>query len=138
MTEASEKRYCWTCKRSIAPVWWERHMASLRHLRCVLEGPPPASGSTGKTRKGAGPLDAGDAADDADEPDDTRTQCGGCSRRIAPGFEYHRDDGRAYHNNCVPLATTRPLNRPQTAQAAPQQDGKLLVGVGVQLGTGSA
>ena len=65
-----------------------------------------------------------------------RWPCGGCSRRITPGSEYHRDDGNAYHNNCVPLTTTRPLNPPPTAQDAPQQAGKLLAGVGVQLGTG--
>ena len=96
-------------------------MASLRHLRCVLEGPPPSSGSTRETRKGAGPLD------DGDNPD-TRAQCGGCSPRITSGFEYHRDDGRAYHNGCVPLTTTRPRNRPQAAQVAPQQAGKLVAG----------
>ena len=67
---------------------------------------------------------------------DTRGRCGGCSRRITSGSEYHRDDGNAYHNNCVPLTTTRPLNPPPTAHAAPQQGGKLLAGVGVQLGTG--
>ena len=67
---------------------------------------------------------------------DTRTACGGCSRRITPGYAYWRDDGRAYHNNCVPLATNRPLNPAQATQAAPQQAGKLLAGVGVQLGTG--
>ena len=61
-----------------------------------------------------------------------------CSRRITPGSEYHRDDGKDYHNNCVPLATTRPRNRPQAAQGAPQQAGKLLAGVGVQLGRGEA
>ena len=67
---------------------------------------------------------------------DTRARCGGCSRRITSGSEYHRDDGNAYHNNCVPLTTTRPLNPPPTAQCAPQQAGKLLAGVGVQLGAG--
>ena len=67
---------------------------------------------------------------------DTRARCGGCSRRITSDSEYHRDDGNAYHNNCVPLTTTRPLNPPPTAHAAPQQAGKLLAGVGVQLGTG--
>ena len=141
MTETNEKTYCWTCKRWIAPVWWERHMASLRHLRCVLEGPPAFSGSTRETRQCAGPLDDGDEPDEPDEPDeadnpDTRAQCGGCSRRITPGSEYHHDDGKAYHNNCVPLNTTRPLNRPQTAQVARRQAGKLVAGVVVQLGTG--
>ena len=67
---------------------------------------------------------------------DTRARCGGCSRRITSGSEYHRDDGNAYHNNCVPLATTRPLNPAQAAHAAPQQAGRLVAGVGVQLGTG--
>ena len=144
MTEATEKRYCWTCKRLIAPAWWERHMASMRHLRCVLEGPPASSGSTRKTRQRAGPLDDDDEPDEADEAadgdkpgkPDTWAQCGGCSRRITPGSEYHRDDGKAYHNNCVPLTTTRPLNRPQTAQVARRQAGKLVAGVSVQLGTG--
>ena len=105
-------------------------MASIRHLRCVLEGPPTSSGSTRKTRRPADPLDKADAPD-------TRAQCGGCSRRITPRSEYHRDDGKAYHNNCVPLATTRPLNPAHAAQAAPQQAGKLLAGMGgVQLGAG--
>ena len=72
----------------------------------------------------------------AEDAHDTRARCGGCSKRITPGFEYWRDDGRAYHNNCVPLATTRPLNPAQAAQAAPQQAGKLLAGESVQLGTG--
>ena len=143
MTEANEKTYCWTCVRWITPARWERHMASLRHLRCVLEGPPSSSGSTRETRKGARPIDEPDEPDEADDgdnpdPPDTRAQCGGCSRRIRPGYEYHRDDGNAYHNGCVPLATTRPSNRPQTAQVAPQQAGKPLAGVGVQLGTGRA
>ena len=48
----------------------------------------------------------------------------------------HRDDGKAYHNNCVPLATTRPLNPAQAAQAAPQQAGKLVAVNPVQLGAG--
>ena len=137
MISAPEKRYCWTCKRLITPVWWERHMGSLWHLRCVLEGPPPTSGSTRETRKGASPLnddddDDDDEADDGDKPD-TRSQCGGCSRRITSGFEYHLDDGRAYHNNCVPFATTRTLNCPQTAQGISQQAEKFLAG---ELGTG--
>ena len=121
MTEANDKRYCWTCRRWIPPAWWERHTSSLNHLRAALEG-PPSTGSTGKTRRPA-------------DPPDTRSQCGRCSRRITSGFEYHLDDGRAYHNNSVPLATTRPRNRPQTAQGTPQQAGKLVAGVVVQLGT---
>ena len=108
-------------------------MASIRHRNCVLGIPPPPF--TWKTGKPADPLDKADEADEADAPD-TRAQCGGCSRRITPGSEYHRDDGNAYHNNCVPLTTTRPLNPPQTAQDAHQQAGKLLAGVGVQLGAG--
>ena len=54
-----------------------------------------------------------------EDDDDPRAPCGGCSKRITPGSEYWRDDGRAYHCNCVPLATTRPLNPTQAAQAAP-------------------
>ena len=126
----NEKLYCFTCKRWIPPVWWERHIASTRHRNRILGIPPPPF--TWKTGK---PADALDKADEADAPD-TRAQCGGCSRRITPGSEYRRDDGNAYHNNCVPLSTTRPLNRPQAAQEAPQQAGKLLAGVGVQLGAG--
>ena len=77
------------------------------------------------------------SSDDGDAGDpDTQFTCGGCSKRIAPGSEYWRDNGLAYHNGCVPLATTRPLNPTQTAQAAPQQARRLVVGVGVQLGTG--
>ena len=73
---------------------------------------------------------------DPDPDPDTRARCGGCSKRITPGFAYWRDDGRAYHNGCVPLATTRPLNPAQAAHAAPQQAGRLVAGVGVQLGAG--
>ena len=125
----SEKLYCFTCERWIPPVWWERHMASIRHRNCVLGIPPPPF-----TWKISQP-DDDDEPDALDEPD-TRAQCGGCSRRITPGSEYHRDDGKAYHNNCVPLTTTRPLNPLPTAQDAHQQAGKLLAGVGVQVGTG--
>ena len=88
MTSTTEKKYCWTCKRLIPTVWWARHMASIRHLRCVLEGPPP-SGSTRKTRRPADLLDKADEADqpaaldEADEAD-TSARCGGCSRRITP------------------------------------------------------
>ena len=135
MTSAPEKTYCWTCKRWITPARWERHMASLRHLRCVLEGPPSSSGSTRETRQCAGPLDDGDEPDEPDNPD-TRARCGGCSRRITAGSEYHRDDGNAYHNGCVPLTATRPRNRPQAAQVGPRQAGKLVAGVGDQLGAG--
>ena len=129
MTSAPEKRYCWTCKRSIAPAWWQRHMASVGHVRRALGDPPPFVHP--KTRKGTNALidDEPDEPDEADEPD-TRVQCGGCSRRITPGREYHRDDGKAYHNGCVPLATTRPRNRPQAPQVDPQQAGKLVAGVG--------
>ena len=77
-----------------------------------------------------------EADPDPDPDPDTRAQCGGCSKRITPGVEYHRDDGKVYHNGCVDVATTRPLNPPQTAHAAPQQAGKLIAGVGVQLGAG--
>ena len=135
MTSTTEKTYCFTCKRWIPPVWWERHMASTRHRNCVLGIPRPPF--TWKTGKPADPLDKADEADPLDKADeaDTRSQCGGCSRRITPGSEYHRDDGRAYHNNCVPLATARPRNRPQTAQGTPQQAGKLVAGVRRQLGT---
>ena len=126
----SEKLYCFTCKRWIPPVWWERHMASIRHRNCVLGIPPPAF-----NRKTDQPADDADDADALDAPD-TRARCGGCARRITPGSEYHRDDGNAYHNNCVPLTTTRPRNPAQAAQGAPQQAGKLVAGVGVQLGTG--
>ena len=82
------------------------------------------------------PPSKGQPADDSDDGDpDPRTQCGGCARRITPGREYWRDDGRAYHKGCVPLATTRPLNPAQAAQGAPQQAPKRLAGVGFQLGT---
>ena len=53
----NEKLYCFTCKRWIPPVWWERHMASIRHRNCVLGIPPPPF-----TRKTSQP-------DDDDEPD---------------------------------------------------------------------
>ena len=130
MTSAAEKRYCWTCKRSIAPVWWERHITSVGHVRRALGDPPPFVHP--KTRQTAGPLDDGD---NPDAPD-PRARCAGCSRRITAGSEYRRDDGKAYHNNCVPLATTRPLNPAQTGRDAPQQAGKRVAGVGVQLGAG--
>ena len=143
MTSAPEKRYCWTCKRSIAPAWWQRHMASLGHVRRALGDPPPFVHP--KTRQGDGPLSDDDDENDDDEADvgaalkspnnpDLRVQCGGCSRRIEPGFEYHRDDGKDYHNNCVPLATTRP----QAAQGAPRRAGKLLAGVRRPVGRGKA
>ena len=75
----------------------------------------------------------------AEDAPDPRPQCGSCSKRIAQGYAYWRHDGRAYHNNCVPLSTTRPLNSSQAAQAAPQQAGKLVAGVlSVQLGAGRA
>ena len=127
MTSATGKVYCWTCRRSLTPARWERHIQSIGHVRRALGDPPPFVQP--KTRQRAAEADA------LDEPD-TRAQCGGCSRRITPGAEYWRDDGRVYHCNCVPLTTTRPLNPAQAAQAAPQQAGKLLAGDGVQLGTG--
>ncbi len=113
-------------------------MASVGHVRRGMGDPPPFVHP--KTRKGAGPLSDDDDDDEADEADeagdgdkpDTRARCAGCSRRSEPGFENHRDDGRAYHNNCAPLAATRP----QTVQVAPRQAGKLLAGVSVQLGPG--
>ena len=67
---------------------------------------------------------------------DARVSCGKCAKRITPGVEYWRDDGNPYHNNCIPLATTGPLNPAQTAQTAPQQARTLVAGVGVQLGAG--
>ena len=66
---------------------------------------------------------------------DARVSFGGCSKRTTPGAEYWRDYGNPYHNGCVPLATTRPLNPAQTAQAAPQQARTRVAGVG-QLGAG--
>ena len=148
MTSASAQVYCWTCKRSLTPARWERHIQSIGHVRRALGDPPPFVQP--KTGQPADPLDKADQADEpaaldkADEPaaldeadaPDTRAQCGGCSRRITSGSEYHRDDGNAYHNNCVPLATIRPLNPAHADQAAPQQAGKLVAGVGVQLGMG--
>ena len=53
MTSATEKTYCWTCKRWITPARWERHMASLNHLRAALEGPPSTGSTDGKTRRPA-------------------------------------------------------------------------------------
>ena len=127
-------------------------MASLRHRNCILGiPPPPYSWKTGRSADLPEEDDGDDAeadgleedvganaGDEADAPDeaDTRTQCGGCSRRITPRSEYWRDDGRAYHNGCVPLATTRPLNPAQAAHAAPQQAGKRVAVVGVQSGAG--
>ena len=133
--------YCWTCKKSLTPARWDRHIQSIGHVRRALGDPPPfVQPKTGQPSAEADPLEEDDGdeteADALDEPD-TRTQCGGCSRRITPEAEYWRDDGRAYHNGCVPLATTRPLDPTQTAQAAPQQASTLVAGVGVQLGTGT-
>ena len=128
MTSTTEKTYCWTCKRSLTPARWERHIQSIGHVRRALGDPPPfVQPKTGQPSAEADVL----------EEDDTRTQCGGCSRRITPGSEYWHDDGCAYHNGCVPLATTRPMNPAQTAQAAPQQTSTLVAGIGVQLGTGT-
>ena len=138
MTSATGKVYCWTCRRSLTPARWERHIQSIGHVRRAHGDPPPfVQPKTGQPA-------ALDKADEADEPavldeadaPDTRAQCGGCSRRITSGSEYHRDEGNAFHNNCVTLATIRPLNPAPAAQAAPQQAGKLVAGVGVQLGTG--
>ena len=126
MTSTTGRVYCFKCKKEILPSWWTRHMQSIGHVRRAHGDPPPfVQPKTGQPA----------ALDEADAPD-TRAQCGGCSRRITPGSEYHRDDGNAYHNNCVPMTTTRPINPPPTAQDAPQQAGKLLAGVGVQLGAG--
>ena len=137
MTSATGKVYCFTCKRWIPHVWWDRHMASLRHRNCILGiPPPPYSWRTGQPADAPAEADAleeddgDDAEADALEEDDTRTQCGGCSRRITPKSEYWRDDGRAYHNGCVPLATTRPLNPAQATHAALQQAGKRVAVVG--------
>ena len=139
----NEKLYCFTCKRWISPGWWERHMASERHRNCVLGIPPPAySWKTGKPADEDQPEDEPTAVQDdsfdGEQDADTRTPCGGGSRRITPGSEYWRSDGKAYHNGCVSLATTRPLNPPQTAQAAQRQAGKRVAGTGVQLGAGRA
>ena len=120
--------YCYTCKRAIGHAWWTRHIKSIGHLRRALGDPPPF----------VQPPSKGQPANDSDDGEpDTRTPCGGCSRCITSGYAYWRDDGNAYHNNCVPLTTTRPLNPPPTAQGAPQHAGKLVAGVwGVQLGMG--
>ena len=114
-------------------------MTSVGHVRRALGDPPPFVQP--KTRQRAGRLDDDDEADEADEAGDgdkpdTMTRCGGCSRPIESGFEYHRDDGKAYHNGRVPLTATRPRNRPQAAQGAPQQAGKPIAGIDVQLGAG--
>ena len=128
MTSGTGKVYFWTCEKSLTPARWGRHIESIGHVRRALGDPPPfVQPKTGQPTAEA----------DALEEDDTRTQCGGCSRRITPRSEYWRDDGRAYHNGCVPLATTRPLDPTQTAQAAPQQASTLVAGVGVQLGAGT-
>ena len=130
MTSATGKVYCWTCRKPLTAPRWERHIQSIGHVRRALGDPPPFVHQN--TRQGADPLSDENDDDEADEPD-TRVQCGGCSRRITPGSEYHRDDGKDYHNNCVPLATTRP----QAAQVAPRRAGKLLAGVG-PVGAGKA
>ena len=116
-----------------------------RPAPCVVYGcPNPRQGGTGHARmhceehqQWARPEQSrGYAERQSDDDTDTRTPCGGCSMRITPGSEYWRSDGNAYHVNCVPLTTTRPMNPTQTAQAAPQQAAPLVSGVGVQLGTG--
>ena len=131
MTSATAMVYCWTCKRSLTAPRWERHIQSIGHVRRALGDPPllvqPKTGQPAALDK-ADEADEPAVLDEADAPD-TRAQCGGCSRRITSGSEYHRDDGNAFHNNCVLLATTRPLNPAQTSQAAPQQAGKLVAGV---------
>ena len=105
-----DAKYCWTCKRSIAPSHWGRHQKSAAHGRRVL-GIPHPDGRPVKTQHGNSAAEAAEA--------DTQPRCGGCSRPITPGHAYWRDDGCAYHNGCVPLATTRPLDPTQTSQAAP-------------------
>ena len=119
-----DAKYCWTCKRSIAPSHWGRQQNSAAHGRRVLGIPHPDERPV-KTQHGNPVAEA-----------DTQPQCGGCSQRIKPGHAYWRDDGCAYHNGCVPLATTRPLDPTQTAQAAPQQASTLVAEVRVQLGAG--
>ncbi len=115
---------------------------TIGHVRRALGDPPPfvQPQSKGKPADEDEPEDDVNSltsSDDGDAGDpDTRSPCGGCSKRITPGSEYWRDNGLAYHNYCVPLAKTRPLNPTQAAQAAPQQGGKLLVGFGIQLGAG--
>ena len=128
MTSATGEVYCWTCRKTLTAPRWERHIQSIGHVRRALGDPPPFVQPK-----------MGQPAAEAAEPDeaDTPTPCAGCSRRITPGAEYWRDNGLAFHNGCVPLATTRPLDPTQTAQAAPQQDSTLVAGVGVQLGAGT-
>ena len=126
MTSATGEVYCWTCRKTLTAPRWERHIQSIGHVRRALGDPPPFVQPKAR-----------DADDSDDGEPDTRTLCAGCSKRITPGAEYWRDNGLAYHNGCVPLATTRPMNPTQTAQAAPQQASTLVAGVGVQLGAGT-
>ena len=143
MTSATAKRYCWTCRTAITPSRWARHIKSIGHVRRATGDPPPFVQPQSKGQPDAEdePEEGTPAGRPADEDDDgepdTRTPCGGCSRRITPGSEYWRSDGRCYHVNCVPLATTRRMNPTQTAQAGPQQPSTLLAGVGLQLGAGT-
>ena len=136
MTSATAKRYCWTCRTEITPARWARHIKSIGHVRRAAGDSPPFVQPKARDAAEDEPeeeLTDGNSSDDHDDGEpDTRTPCGGCSKRITPGSEYWRDDGRAYHNGCVPLATTRPLDPTRTAQAAPQQASTLLAGVGAQ------
>ena len=117
-------------------------MKSIGHIRRAHGDPPPfvqpqSKGKTADENEPEEDVTSLTSSEDGDAEDpDTQSTCGGCSKRIAPGAEFWRGNGLAYYNNCVPLATTRPLNPTQAAQAAPQQGVKLLAGVGVQLREG--
>ena len=136
------KNNCWTCRKAITPAWWNRHIVTIGHVRRAHGDPPPfvqpqTKGKPADEDEPEEDFTSITSSNDGDAGDpDTRAQCDGCSRGITPGREYYRDDGNAYHNNCVPLTTTRPLNRPQAAQVDPRQAGKLVAGVCVQLGAG--
>ena len=136
------KSYCWTCRKAITPAWWNRHIVTIGHVRRAHGDPPPfvhpqTKGKPADEDEPEEDVKSLTSSDDGDAGDpDTRAQCDGCSGRIQPGVEYWRDDGRVYHNGCLPMVTTRPLNPAQAAQAAPQQSGTRLAGVSVQLGTG--
>ena len=134
------RNWCWTCRRALSPAWWDRHIQSIGHVRRALGDPLPFVQPKARDADEDEPEDDVTSLTSTDYGDvggpDTRPWCGGCSKGIMPGSEYWRDNGLAYHNNCVPLATTRPLNPTQAAQAAPQQAAALVAGVGVQLGAG--
>ena len=131
-----DAKYCWTCKRSIAPSHWGRHQKSAAHGRRVL-GIPHPDGRPVKTQHGNSAAEA--ANSDTQRPDplptpsipktpptmlilarrrQTRYRHPGpmraaVRRDITPGSEYHRD----VPGNCLPptgldvlLATTRPLS----------------------------